>query len=827
MVGWLQDLRIVLRQLGRAPLFALTAVVTLGLGIGANTAIFSTLNALLLRMLPVRDAASVYTVTLEHGGTQPPNTSGSGYGNTSFAFPVFERLRGRSDVFDALIAHVPLGAGKVAVRVGDAPDERTGEEVSGNYFSGLGVPMELGRGLTEHEERTHAQVVVISDRLWQEGFGGAPDVLGKTLFVKGVPLTVIGVTAPAFHGVSYAGAVDLWVPLQTRPELAPWGDATSSLYGSPKWWAVPMVARLRHDVSPAAAVNALQASFWQASEESAGKLDRAKWPATLGFTSVRGVPGAEGRYGPALRIMMALVGLVLLIACTNVALLITARNHARRREFAVRLALGANSQQILRQFLTESVLLVAAGSVLGWALALLATRALAAWAHIESGLSPDGRVLGLTLAVAGVTALLFGLVPLRSMLRIGLEEELKAGRQMAGLSRAQAFAGNAAMAVQIALCFTLLGASALAVRSLLHFEERDLGMDAQKLLVFDVTPQQVATDAQAQGFYTRLVQRLEGVPGVASASLVRFRPGSSWLMSGGISLDGVQLNEASGAKADISSNDVGPGYFSTMGIGLLQGRGIDEGDRDGSPLVAVVNEEFARRYLKDGALGHHIDGEPGGNPGYEIVGVVKDSKYKSVTEATRPTVYHALAQRGMQGQLTVEVRAGGNPLALLPEIGRAMRELDPAMPLQKPMTEEAQFAETYLGSRLFSRLAVGFGGLAVLLVATGLYGTLAYRVQRRRAEIGVRMALGAERGGIVAMVLGESLRIAAGGLLLGAPLCVMVARLLRTQLYHLDPLDPLSLGIALGVTLLMAVTAAWVPARRAASFDPMEALRVD
>ncbi|GGG94090.1 ABC transporter permease [Silvibacterium dinghuense] len=823
MSGFLRDLRIVLRQLGRAPLFALAAVITLGLGIGANTAIFSTLDALLLRMLPVRDAGHVYTVTLEHGGTQPPNTSGTGFGNTSFAFPVFERLRERTDVFDALIAHVPLGGGKVAVRVGDTPDERAGEEVSGNYFSGLGAPMESGRGLTDDEERTHAQVAVISDRFWQEAFGGAPDVIGRTLFVKGVPLTVVGVTAPAFHGVSYLGGVDFWIPLQTRPELAAWGDTKESLYGSPKWWAVPMVARLRAGMTPVAAVHALQASFWQASEESAGKLDRAKWPATLGFTAVRGVLGAEGRYGPALRIMMTLVALVLLIACTNVALLITARNHARRREFAVRLALGANSQQLLRQFLIESVLLVGAGSLLGWALAMMVTHALAVWAHIETGLAPDSAVLGVTLLVATVTALVFGLVPLRGMLRLDLDDELKAGRQMSGVSRAQTFAGNAAMAVQVALCFTLLTASALAVRSLLHFEERDLGMDAQRVLVFDVTPQQVTTDTQALGFYTRLMQRLEGVPGVESASLVRFRPGSSWLMSGGIHLDGVLLHEASGAKAGISANDVGPGYFSTMGIGLLQGRSIEEGDRDGAPLVAVVNEEFAQRYLKNGALGHRIDQDPG----YLIVGVVKDSKYKNVTENTRPTVYYSLAQRGMMGQVTVAVRAGGNPMALLPDVSRAVREIDPSIPLQKPMTEETQFAESYLVPRLFSRLAVGFGLLAAVLVATGLYGTLAYRVQRRRAEIGVRMALGAERGRIVVMVLGESLRMAGGGLLLGAPLCVMIAHLLRSQLYQLDPLDPFSLSVALCLTVLVAVLAALVPARRAASLDPMEALRVE
>lgn len=820
-----QDFRIALRQLRRSPGFTATAILTLALGIGANTAIFSALNAMLLKLLPVRDPQQVYTVVLVNGGTQPPNTSGTGHGNTSFSYPVFQALRQRPDVFADLIAHIPLAYDKVPVRIGNTPAEKPGEEVSGNYFSGLGVPMALGTGLTEAQERGHSAVVILSYRFWQETFARDAGVIGKTLYIKGVPFTVVGVTAPSFFGVNYSGAVDFWIPLQTRPELNAWGKPPTKYeyLGSPKWWDIPMMARLRPGVSPDQAQHVLQTIFWQASTEGIGKLDPKRWPAHLGFEPIRGIPGAADRYRTPLEIMMALVGLVLLIACTNVALLVIARNTVRQREFAVRMAVGARVSRIFRQLLTESVLLVSAAALLGWGLAVGATQALAAWARIDSGLAPDWRVLLFTLAVASLSALVFGLIPMRGTMRIAIEQELKSSSQNMSQSRSRVRGGNAAMALQIALCLTLLVASSLTVRSLLNYERQDLGIQAESLLVFDVSPQSVSNDEQAILFYRRLLDRIEAIPGVQRASLVRMRPGSGWLYSGGIKLDGVEPRDSSGSRAEIDFNDVGSRYFETMGIPLLQGRGIGDADTADSPKIAVVNEEFARRFLKDGALGHRIDD----HPGYEIVGVVKDSRYSRVAERVKPTAYYALAQRGMTGQITVEVRASGIPTTLLPAIQRAARELDPNMPLQKPMTQAVQFEESYLTPRLFSRLAVGFGLLAAFLVATGLYGTLAYRVQRRRGEIGVRMALGASRSTVLAMVLRESLWMALAGFIVGMPLCFALSRTLRAQLYGFDALDPVSFFAAMAITLFVVFGAALLPARRAAFVDPMEALRTE
>jgi predicted permease len=820
-----QDFRIAIRQLRRSPGFTATAILTLALGIGANTAIFSALNAMLLKMLPVRDPQQLYTVLLVNGGTQPPNTSGTGDGNTSFSYPVFQALRQRSDVFADLIAHVPLGYGKVPVRFGDTPTERPGEEVSGNYFSGLGVPMALGSGLTEAQEREHSPVAVISYRFWREGFARDAGAIGKTLYIKSVPFTIVGVTAPPFNGVSYFGAVDFWIPLQTNPRLNAWGVPASdvSRLGSAKWWDMPMLARLRPGILPGQAQRVLQPTFWQAACEGVGQLDPKQWPAHLGFDPLRGIPGIQGRYRTPLEIMMALVGLVLLIACTNVALLLLARNSVRQREFAVRMALGARASRVFRQRLAESVLLAGAGAGLGWALAIGATRALAAWARIDAGLAPDWRVLFFTLILASLSAIVFGLVPMRGTMRISIEQELKSSNQNMSQSRDRVRSGNAAMALQIAMCFTLLVASSLAVRSLLNYERQDLGMQAESLLTFDISPQNVPNDAQALLFYQRLLDRIQALPGVRAVSLVRFRPGSGWLESGDITLDGVVLREASGSRTEVNANGVGPGFFQTMGIPVLQGRDIAGSDRPDSPGVAVVNEEFARRFLPNGALGHRIDDHPGS----EIVGVVKDSKYKRVAEQAAPTVYYPLAQRGMTGQITVEVRAWGEPIALLPEIERAARELDPNMPLQKPMSQAAQFEESYLTPRLFSRLAVGFGLLAAFLVATGIYGTLAYRVQRRRGEIGVRIALGASRAAVLQMVLRESLWLALAGFIVGLPLCLAVSRLLRTQLYQLNALDPASFLAAAAITLFVVFGAALLPARKAASVNPMEALRAE
>jgi predicted permease len=819
---FIQDLGYAWRQLRKTPGFTLAAVLTLALGIGANTAVFSTLNALLLKMLPVHDPEHVYEVVLLNGGTQPPNTAGTGRGNTSFSFPVFEALRHEKRVFRDLIAHVPLGYAKVPVRYGDIPIEKAGEEVSGNYFSGLGVPILRGLGFTAADENNHNPVVVLSYGFWTESFSRNPAVVGQTLYIKGIPFSIVGVAAPGFYGVEPALAVDFWIPLQSRPELNAWGvPATKhTLYGSAKWWALRMVARLQPGITPQQAIQALQPTFWQAATEPLGTLDPKVWPAHLGFERIRGIGDDADNYRQPLEIMMALVGLVLLIACTNVALLILAKHAARQREFALRMAVGAGASRMFRQLLAESGLLVSAGALLGWALAIGAMRTLAIWARIDTGLAPDSHVLLFTLAIATLTALVFGLVPLRSTLQISIEQELK-GSSSTSSCRMRTHGGTLTVAMQIAMCLALLVASCLSVRSLLHYQRQDLGMQAERLLVFDLSPQGFRTNVEAWSFYGRLLEGMKAIPGVPAASLVRTRPGSGWVSSTGITLDGVDLPEDAPPHVEVDYNSVGPDFFHTLGVPVVEGRDVSDADTPSSPPIVLVNETFARQFFMHAALGHRL----GRLPGAEIVGIVKDAKSARVRERQLPVAYYPLSQSGMLGQVTVEVRTAGDPMAVLGAVRRVVRELDPNLPVQNPMTQAAQFAETYVTPALFARLALAFGVLAVVLVAGGLHGTLAYRVERRTGEIGVRMALGAPRERVLWMIVSESLLILSAGVACGVPLSCLVSRLLRSQLYQLSYLDSTSFALAMALTSAVAIASALLPARRAAKVDPMVALR--
>ena len=814
------DLRYTLRQLAKAPGFALTAVLTLALGIGANTAVFSALNALLLKMLPVRDAQQLYTVRLLHGGTQPPNTAGTGNGPTSFSLPVFEALRGQSRVFSDLIAHVPLALGQVPVRYGNTPATRPGEEVSGNFFTGLGVPMATGVGLTLADEQQHTAKVVISYGFWTTVFSRDRSAIGQTLYIRGVPFTIVGVAARSFVGVDAGSPADFWIPLQMRPELNAWGYSPDEglLYNFPKWWAVPMVARLAPGVSPEQASRALQGVFWQAATAPQGKLDFKQWPASLGFTPIRGIADYPRSYREPVELMMALVGLLLLIACTNVALLILARSAARQREFAIRIAAGARPLRILRQLAFDSFAIVVAGAGLGWLLAIFATRMLAHWARIDAGLAPDRYVLWFTLAVASLVAIAFSFAPFTQTLNISPDQALRSTSQMTGPNHSHRRVGNLVIALQIAMCFTLLVAAGLTVRTLLNYQHLDLGMQADQLLVFDLEPQGLTQRVQSWSYYNHLMDRLRIVPGVKSLSPVVWRPGSGWLKSGESNLDGTILLDKSGRHAEISFNFVGVDFFRTLGIPVLQGREFHTTDTPSSKSVAIVNQTFARRYLPNGALGHIVDNA-------EIVGVVCDSKYKFAAESGRPTVYFSVAKSGLEGQITIEVRTSMPPLSLLPGMRSILHEIDPNLAPERPMTQAAQFEESYTTPMLFARLAMAFGVIAVVLVATGLYGTLTYGLQRRRREIGVRMALGALRRDVLKLIFLESLRVAAIGFMLGLPLSLAVAYGMRSQLYQLNSFDLASFTAASAMTLAVAVGASVLPARTAANLNPLDTIR--
>jgi len=819
MGAFVRDLRYALRQLKKAPGFALIVVVMLALGIGANTAVFSVMNAVLMQLLPVSRPHGLYYVRMANGEGQAPGSGNTGDSNTSFSEVTFEALRQRTDVFEDLIGYVPLSFnGSVAVRHGELPEEAEGEEVSGNFFSGLSARMGLGRGFSYADEKDHTQVAVISYEFWTRSFARDPNVIGKTMYVKGIPLTILGVTARGFKGIEPAVSADFWIPLQNRPELNAWGTpaGNDTLYGSPKWWCLRLMARLRPGVTPLQAQQALSGTFGAVVKETIGTVDEKQWKPLLDFVPAKGIAGYNVDFRTPVQILMGLVGLVLLIACTNVVMMVQARNTAREHEFSLRMAIGAGRASIFRQLLCESMLLVIVGAAAGWLFALSATGMLASWSGIETGLSPDRTVLLFTIAISAVAALAFGLFPLWSAARVPVAGVLRSTSGTATATRSRLAGARVTLSAQIAVCLVLLVCAGLMLHTLRNYANENLGVETHGLLVFGVAPQ---GGVDEHAFYRQLLDRLSQMPSVESVSLAENRPGSGWSDNNSLLLDGVEKQGAS-----LRSNNVGPDFFRTMGVPILAGRDIAASDTETTQRIAVVNETFVKKFLSQtNPIGHTLGKK---NP-FTIVGVARDSKYTSVDEEPRPMAFYGAMQFKALGNLHVEVRTRGEAMAMLPAIRKTVSAMYPDVPLEQPMTQEAQFAKSYQQQRMFAALGGFFGVLAALLVATGLYGAHSFRVSRRRTEIGVRMALGATRGQVLTMFLRESMGVLLFGLAAGIPLTLFAIRPLKSMLYQMSPFDITSFAVAIAAISAVSAGAALIPARRAASVDPMRALRTE
>jgi predicted permease len=823
-----KDSRYALRQLRRTPGFALVAVLTLALGIGANTAVFSVMNAVMLRYLPVPNPQQLVNLHL----TDRPETrlGQTGHDDASLPEPLFEVLRTQKNVFSDLIAYVPLGINKIAVRYGDNPEEASADEVSGNFFSGLGVQIVRGRGFTVDEEKTHAQIAVLNYEYWTRRFGRNPSVLGQTIYIKGFPFAIIGIAAPDFLGLERSQSTDLWVPFQSNPNLKPWGASPQdedSLYGAPGWFFLMMVGRLQPGVSEQQALAQINPIYHNVIREISTAKKDARMD-NLHFTPARGIEGVKDEARKPLIVLMVMVGLVLLIACANVAMLLLARNAGRQREFSLRVALGAGRGVLFRQLLIESLLLVVAGGLLGWFFAVSATQVLAAWSQMDVSLEPDWIVLLFALAVCTIAALAFGLAPLRNVIRVPAGLALKTAAAASTQDRQKLRTGHVVVAAQISLCLMLLIGAGLLVRTLRNLENANLGLRASGLVVFGVAPPQgIHTDAEAVHFYQTLMDRLRTLPGVESGTLMGNRLGAGWSNNTTVWVDGTVPG---GEKhAYMRWNAVGPDVFHVLDVPIVLGRDFTDADSPTAPKVAIINQTFAERYIAGlNPIGHRIALSSGPyDPQYTIVGVVADSKYTSVRETKRPMAYLPYTQWPGIGTMQVELRTRGNPEAVLPDARRIVHEFGPDLPLLQPITQQEQFAESFAQERLFARLSMFFGFLAALLVATGLYGTLAYRVSRRTAEIGVRMALGAQRSQVLWMILRESLLLSATGIVVGLPIAIASSRLLRSMLFGLNPGDPVTFAAALvGITLVVLAASA-IPARRASSVDPMVALRYE
>jgi putative ABC transport system permease protein len=827
-----QDLRYGWRTLRRAPGYTAAAVVTLALGVGANSAIFSLVNATLLQRMPVRDPHELVFVQ--------PGSPGS-----AFSYPEYADLRDHQRSLEALVAWGGISA---SLNRDGQTDLVSGLIVTGHFFPLLGVRPAVGRLLGPGDDVAPGEhpVAVISHGLWQRRFGARADIAGHEALLNGQRFTIVGVTAPEFtRGPTPWGGRDLFVPMMMQAVMRPpragySGDMDPDLLRKRTNRWLFLMGRLKPDTSAVQAQAALSPLF--ASLTEAAQRPGRPRPILV-------VPAASGgpvraQMLPAATLLFSVVGAVLLLACANVANLSLSRAAARGREIAIRLAIGASGGRLVRQLLTESVLVALGGGVLGLALAFWAVAALRA--SPPPGVPPmaidlaiDVRVLAFTLAVSVLAGVLFGLAPALGAARTSLVPALKDGQAGADPRWRRVDLRSALVVAQVALSLSLLVAAGLFLRSLQRTQAVQPGFDAERLLS---APLQVNllryTRDQGRAFYRRVIEDVQALPGVQAASLARVAvlAGNGRISSvhieGRAGADDQYRSEGGGVTAagtdSVNLNVVDPGYFDTLGIALLAGRGFGAEDSENSPAVAVVNESFERIHFPEGSdrdvLQHRVSfGGPQG-PWVEVVGLVRDSKYATLTEPDAPIAYLPLAQNHETG-MVLYVRAAGDPAALVTAVRRTVQSLEPNLPLPEVRPLLDSIGSSLYAARMGALLLGIFGGLALVLSAVGVYGVMAFAVARRTREIGVRMALGAHRREVLGLILGDGMRLVLAGTVLGLAAALAGARSLQGFLFGISSLDALTFALVPVLLATVALLACLVPARRAAKVDPLVALR--
>ena len=836
MNNLLQDLRYALRMLGSNPGFTAVAVLTLALGIGANTAIFTLLNGLVLKSLPVRDPAGLWLVG---NGTQCCVNGGVSRRFELFPYPLYQQVREQKDLFSDVTALTAANA-KVRVRVGSAPAiSAQAKLVSANYFAVLGVEPRLGRGFRPEEESSPQPVTVLSHRFWQAAFQGDPAIVGQSVNINGQGFTVVGITPPQFFGETIqADPADLWFPLSMQPQVM----SRSSLLSATTTYWLYLIGRLAPGASPEMVSSRLtqQARDWmrQYEKEERDEIDQS----TAQLTSAAGGVSRLGRrYREPLRILMFTVAMVLLIACANVASLFLARAASREKEMAMRVALGASRLRLARQLLTESVLTAAIGGVAGLLLAFWGTDALFAMAfrgasYVPVSAMPDLRVLAFLALITLATGLLFGLAPAWKASRLNVFEKLHPGGSSSGAGFRGFTLGKLLVVVQITCGLTLVVGAMLFTRSFLRLQLQDFGFARNAVLDvrFDIEGTSY-TREQLPAVSERLVRAVQNLPGVRSASLCFYTPFSGDNSQWSLQVSGYTAKETAYGRW----NRVTPGFFDTMGMRLLAGRDISERDGPSSPLVAVISESFAREYFAGrnpiGQTFRFVNTPQPSTELYEIIGVVTDMKYQSAREDLEPTFYIPLLQLTPldKGESRIArlyprglvIRAAGNAAGLTTQVREALRQAEPDMPVGSVVTMGERIDRSLTQDHTLTSLSIAFGVLALALACVGLYGLLAHAVARRTREFGIRLALGAPPHGVLGMVLGEGMRLVAIGLLIGIPVVWASVRVAASQFYGIEAHDPVSIAAACAVFALVAALAGYIPARRATAVDPMVALR--
>jgi predicted permease len=837
MTGILQDLRYALRKLRNSPEFAAVAVLTLAMGIGANSGIFTLVNAVLLKSLPVPNPEQLFLVSensLEPGGTR-------------VAYRTFQDLRATVPTGSELSAASWPGRFYASFG-GGQPEMVAGQLVSGNYFRTLETYAAKGRLLGEDDDRTIAgsPVAVISYGCWERRFGRDPNVVGRKLAVNGMPLQVVGVAAPGFFGAQIGAAPEFWLPTAMQSAVRyqqHYSQDTNAKTNEP-WLLQPDIRWLQlivraPDSKTASQVSAaLNQVFHSQMQQAATQEKDPQEREGLLRARLYLLPGGCGLPSRALRgfsqpllALMAMVGIILLITCANLANLLLARAAAREREIAVRLSIGASRVRLVRQLLVECILLSVCGTVLGSAIAFWLSDILPKWASsgstpIPLSLAPDARVLLFSAVVAVLTGVAFGLAPALQGSRIEPIHALKSsGRAASGGDGARWSLKQTLVALQVALSLVLLVGAGLFVRTLRNFSNLDGGFDRDHLVTVRVDTHLVGySPAQLSSLSRQLIEKVEAIPGVRSAALASCELASGCGDASDIFLPGVPHTNG---ETDAQERRVSHEFFATTAIPLVEGRMFADSDTETSPKVVVVNQAFVRQFLpgKD-PIGQYYGYEANNPRQFQIVGVVKDSRVNDIREEVPPTVYHSISQEVMDVE-SVNVRTFGDPAQLLPKIRDAVLSIDPKLPVGASSTLAQVVSDSLWVYRLIARLTSIFGALALGLACLGLYGVMSYTVARRTAELGVRLALGASRGAVLWLVLKNVLVLIGVGLIAGWVLSLLSVRAVGTLLFGLSPYDPETmLGAAL-VLVLVAIFASLKPAWRAANVDPTEALRVE
>jgi predicted permease len=842
---FLRDLNFALRTLRRTPGFTLVAVLTLALGIGANTAIFTLLNQVLLRLLPVKDPHSLVMLTMRG------KHYGSNWGSNAISYPMYKDFKEHNEVFSGMMARFPIYA---SVTLGNASERVKAELVSGSYFDVLGVTTAIGRPFTPDDDKTKDghPLVILSYNYWRDKFGAKADVIGSTILVNNNRMTIVGVAQAGFDGVELGDPPSIFVPMMMQLELLP-GNKDMLNNRRNRW--VNVFGRLKSGVSAEKAKASLQPFMhsmleMEVKEEAfrnASPYDREQflkcWMDVL--------PGSQGRQNvqrglsTPLWVLMATTGMVLLIACANIANLLLARATRRQKEMAIRLAIGASRGRIISQLLIEMLVLAMAGGVLGLMLAFWADKALmsvylpADSARLNITTSPDLRVLLFTFGVSALTALAFGLVPALQTTKPNVGTVLK-DEASAVVGSGNKGLRKSLVVVQVALSLLLLIGAGLFLRSLDNLSQLGPGFNASRLIGFEIDPSLNGyTPERGKLAYRQLTESLKSLSGVEGVGLASMRILENDEWDSSMTVEGYSPDKPDD-RAEPYMNSISPNYFAALGVPIVSGRDFTDADSrevkhgpdadDFAPATVMINETFARKFFPGrDPIGRHLGfgSDPGTKTDMEIIGVVKDIKYTSLRDEIPPQAFVPyLASRGVGG-MTVYVRTTADPKTMMNMIREKVRDLDANMPIFDMRTTDEQIQNSLSAERMIASLSTVFGLLATILAAVGLYGLMAYNVVQRTREIGIRMALGAAQGDVVWMVMRDVLILVGIGIAVGVPAALALTSVVRSQLYGLTGHDPMTLILATVGLAVVAFAAGYIPAIRASRLDPMRALRYE